>query len=67
MRIPRPRRLVLVLCLALLAVTRAFAADSFQVVHTYPHDQQAYTQGLIYLDGHLYESTGIKGRSSLRM
>ncbi len=67
MRIPRPRRLVLVLCLALLAVTRAFAADSYQVVHTYPHDQQAYTQGLIYLDGHLYESTGIKGRSSLRM
>jgi glutamine cyclotransferase len=58
---------VLVLCLALLAVTRAFAADSYQVVHTYPHDQQAYTQGLIYLDGHLYESTGIKGRSSLRM
>jgi len=67
MRIPRPRRLVLVLCLALLAVTRAFAADSYQFVHTYPHDQQAYTQGLIYLDGHLYKSTGIKGRSSLRM
>ena len=32
----------------------------------YPHDPEAYTQGLIYLDGFLYESTGITGRSSLR-
>jgi glutamine cyclotransferase len=48
------------------AVTPTHAADSYQVIHTYPHDQQAYTQGLIYLDGHLYESTGLEGRSSLR-
>jgi glutamine cyclotransferase len=41
-------------------------ADTYQVVHTYPHDAQAFTQGLVYLDGHLYESTGIKGKSSLR-
>jgi glutaminyl-peptide cyclotransferase len=41
--------------------------DSFQVVHTYPHDSNAFTQGLVYLDGHLYESTGLLGRSSLRM
>lgn len=40
---------------------------TYQVIHTYPHDSQAFTQGLIYLDGHLYESTGIKGKSSLRM
>ena len=46
---------------------RARAADTYQVLHTYPHDSQAFTQGLIYLDGHLYESTGIKGHSSLRM
>src|SRR5215207_4974107 len=32
----------------------------------YPHVADAYTQGLIYLDGFLYESTGITGRSSLR-
>ena len=44
----------------------AFAADSYRVVHAYPHDSQAFTQGLIYLDGHLYESTGIEGKSSLR-
>jgi len=41
--------------------------DAYQIVHTYPHDPQAFTQGLIYLDGHLYESTGLYGRSSLRM
>jgi glutamine cyclotransferase len=39
---------------------------SFAVVHTYPHDPQAYTQGLIYQDGVLYESTGLIGHSSLR-
>ena len=37
------------------------------MVHAYPHDPQAFTQGLIYLDGHLYESTGLEGRSTLRM
>jgi glutamine cyclotransferase len=42
-------------------------AEIFKVIHTYPHDPKAFTQGLIYLDGHLYESTGLNGRSSLRM
>ena len=42
------------------------AADSYRVVHAFPHDQEAFTQGLIFLDGHLYESTGIEGKSSLR-
>jgi glutaminyl-peptide cyclotransferase len=41
--------------------------DSYQIIHTYPHDPNAFTQGLIFLDGHLYESTGLNGRSSLRM
>ncbi len=52
--------------LVLIAAAFAHAADSYQIVHAYPHDQQAFTQGLIYIDGHLYESTGMKGRSSLR-
>src|SRR5947209_244362 len=39
---------------------------SYQVVHTYPHDHGAFTQGLIYLDGVLYEGTGMKGQSSIR-
>lgn len=36
------------------------------VVRTYPHDRNAFTQGLIWRDGMLYESTGLVGRSSLR-
>lgn len=52
---------------ALLAAVRvASAADGYRVVHAYPHDQQAFTQGLVYVDGSLYESTGINGKSSLR-
>jgi len=42
-------------------------AAAYQIVHTYPHDSKAFTQGLIYVDGHLYESTGLNGRSSIRM
>jgi glutamine cyclotransferase len=45
----------------------AAPADSYTIVHTYPHDPHAFTQGLIYVDGHLYESTGLNGRSSLRL
>jgi glutamine cyclotransferase len=39
---------------------------TYTVVNTYPHDAGAYTQGLVYRDGFLYESTGLTGRSSLR-
>ena len=38
----------------------------YQVVHVYPHDPDAYTQGLIFHDGKLLESTGQVGHSSLR-
>lgn len=44
----------------------AIAADGYRVIHAYPHDAQAFTQGLVYVDGHLYESTGLKGQSTLR-
>ena len=39
---------------------------SYRVVKAYPHDPAAYTQGLIYRDGFLFESTGLNGRSTLR-
>ncbi len=39
---------------------------TYQVLNVYPHDPSAFTQGLIYLDGFLYESTGLYGESSLR-
>jgi glutamine cyclotransferase len=38
----------------------------YTVVNSYPHDPQAFTQGLIFRDGVLYESTGLNGQSSLR-
>jgi len=38
----------------------------FKVVRTYPHDPQAFTEGLNYYDGFLYESTGLNGKSSIR-
>lgn len=40
--------------------------DGYSVVRSYPHDPEAFTQGLLYLDGVLYESTGLNGRSSIR-
>jgi len=38
----------------------------FEIVNTYPHDKEAYTQGLEYHEGYLYESTGRNGHSSIR-
>ena len=38
----------------------------YQIVNIYPHDSNAFTQGLILMDGKLLESTGEEGRSSLR-
>jgi len=38
----------------------------YDVVNVYPHDREAFTQGLLFRDGVLYESTGLNGRSSLR-
>lgn len=37
-----------------------------EVVSTYPHDPTAFTQGLLFYEGDLYESTGRYGRSTLR-
>ncbi|HOH30984.1 MAG TPA: glutaminyl-peptide cyclotransferase, partial [Candidatus Hydrogenedentes bacterium] len=38
----------------------------YEVVHAYPHDPAAFTQGLVYADGFLYEGTGMHGASSIR-
>ncbi len=38
----------------------------YEVVARYPHDREAFTQGLLVRDGKLYESTGLRGRSSVR-
>lgn len=60
-------RVLLLLSLAAASCASSKAAETYRVVHTFPHDPQAYTQGLLFQDGHLYESTGLEGRSSLRM
>jgi glutamine cyclotransferase len=55
---------------ALLAVATVGVAAApqctYRVINTYPHDPNAFTQGLVYADGRLYESTGLYGSSSLR-
>lgn len=43
-----------------------YQAYSYKVINTYPHDGKAFTQGLEYKDGFLYESTGQYGNSSIR-
>ncbi|MFL5351161.1 glutaminyl-peptide cyclotransferase [Archangium sp.] len=40
--------------------------SGFEVVQSWPHDPNAFTQGLVYRDGKLYEGTGLNGQSSLR-
>jgi glutamine cyclotransferase len=61
--------------LALLALFGLVAApvvadplplDAAKVIATYPHDRGAYTEGLFYRDGSLFESTGMEGRSTIR-
>ena len=39
---------------------------TYQIVNVYPHDKTAFTQGLIFEDGVLFESTGLYGQSTLR-
>jgi len=38
----------------------------YKVINTYPHDLNAFTQGLEFREGYLFEGTGLNGRSSLR-
>jgi glutaminyl-peptide cyclotransferase len=48
------------------AATGRPAEYGYRIVNVFPHDPQAFTQGLIFRDGFLFESTGLNGRSSLR-
>jgi len=57
-----------------VAAATATAADTprvapvhgYRIVKTFPHDRSAFTQGLVYLDGVFYESTGLYEQSTLR-
>jgi glutaminyl-peptide cyclotransferase len=39
---------------------------TYQIVNSWPHDPKAFTQGLVFKDGFIFESTGLNGSSSLR-
>jgi glutaminyl-peptide cyclotransferase len=62
----------LLACLLLLSAARIASGASevpvysAEVIHTYPHDTAAFTEGLFYLNGFLYESTGLEQHSSIR-
>jgi glutaminyl-peptide cyclotransferase len=64
---PRQRILIALLCFVFAAGATNVRIDRFEVVHVYPHDPNAFTQGLVFVDGQMYESTGRLGHSSLRM
>jgi glutaminyl-peptide cyclotransferase len=49
-----------------VAARAAIPIYDFEIVHTYPHDTSAFTEGLFYLNGFLYESTGLERHSSIR-
>ena len=51
---------------ALHTVTETVPDQRYEVVARYPHDRNAFTQGLTFYQGELYESTGLRGRSSVR-
>lgn len=65
-----PRRRALLAALAGAAATplalAATPVQGYKVVNSYPHDPGAFTQGLFFHDGFLYEGTGLRGRSSIR-
>jgi glutamine cyclotransferase len=65
-----PMRLLGSLAVVVLAgqvpVTTNIPVYTYQVVRTYPHDPAAFTQGLEFVNGALYEGTGLNGRSSIR-
>jgi glutaminyl-peptide cyclotransferase len=48
------------------ATSQAIPTYSYQIINVFPHDPQAFTEGLVWGNGFLYEGTGLQGRSSLR-
>lgn len=61
------RRLLFFLPLVLAAAApAALPVQPVEIVRRYPHDSAAFTEGLFWRGGRLFESTGLEGRSSLR-
>jgi glutaminyl-peptide cyclotransferase len=63
----RAVRILFALCvLACAEAEAAVPRYGYEIVRTYPHDASAFTEGLFYLNGFLYESTGLEGHSTIR-
>jgi glutamine cyclotransferase len=70
-------RFLLVLVVGLVIVSLSYSLltkpdepdpeHAYFVVNTFPHDPDAFTQGLVFYDGLLYEGTGLRGQSSIRI
>ncbi|EPR16672.1 glutamine cyclotransferase [Sphingobium indicum IP26] len=60
------RRALFALLGAWLLIVPAQAETRWKLVRSYPHDPGAFTEGLFYHDGALYESTGLEGESEIR-
>ncbi|NML11716.1 glutaminyl-peptide cyclotransferase [Sphingobium sp. AR-3-1] len=60
------KRALLALFSAFVLAPPAQADTPWTLVKTYPHDSTAFTEGLFFLDGALYESTGLEGQSDIR-
>lgn len=58
--------IILICSVASHAATPSIPVYDYQIVHSYPHDTKAFTEGFFYRDGYFYESTGLNGRSSIR-
>jgi glutaminyl-peptide cyclotransferase len=57
---------IVVSCISLSCIVQSVPGYTYRVVNTYPHDPAAFTQGLVFEDGVLYEGIGLYGGSSLR-
>ena len=51
---------------AMNAGSNSIPVYTYDIVNTFAHNRTAFTEGLFYLNGFLYESTGLNGQSSLR-
>ncbi len=61
--------MIWVLCLGhtiALAAEQTTPVYDYQVINRYVHDPNAFTQGLVFYNERLYESTGLYGESTLR-
>lgn len=62
-------KLLYILLLSLLFTScgeKPLKEYKLEVVETYPHDTESYTQGLFFHEGQMYESTGMRGKSTFR-